>query len=103
MAIPLDNTPWGLVLGLYGYVFPLVLFAAWISIALWDLTRREELARGRRLTWMAVVLAVPFLGPVLYFAFGRTAIPRSTWLMLVVGGLVVYLGLAAAAALIAAG
>ncbi|HZM73929.1 MAG TPA: PLDc N-terminal domain-containing protein [Candidatus Polarisedimenticolia bacterium] len=103
MAIPLDNTPWGLVLGLYGYVFPLVLLAVWISIALWDLTRREDLTSRRRLTWIAVVLVVPFLGPVLYFALGRTAIPRSTWLMLVVGGLVVYLGLAAAAALLAAG
>jgi plastocyanin len=103
MAIPLDNTPWGLVLGLYGYVFPLVLLAAWISIALWDLTRREDLSSRRRLTWMAVVLVVPFVGPVLYFAFGRTAIPRSTWLMLIVGGLVVYVGLAAIAALIGAG
>jgi plastocyanin len=103
MAIPLDNTPWGLVLGLYGYVFPLMLLAAWLSIALWDLTRRDDLASRRRLTWMAVVLIVPFIGPVLYFALGRTAIPRATWLMLTLGGLVVYLLLAVVAALLGAG
>jgi len=85
------------LLGLYGYVFPLVLLAAWVAIALWDLARREGLTDRRRLGWMAVVLAVPFAGPVLYFGLGGSAVPRSARWFLVVGGLAIYLVVAALA------
>jgi len=103
LAIPLDNTPWGLLLGLYGYVFPLVLWAAWVAIALWDLVRREDLASRRRLAWMALVIAVPAVGPVLYLWLGGSAIDRAARLMLVVGGAVVYLALLVIAVLLGAG
>jgi hypothetical protein len=37
------------------------------------------------------VLASAFLGPLLYFAFGRSPIPRQLRLVPTAGGIVVYL------------
>ena len=49
----------------------------------------------------AAVIAVPVLGPVAYYAFGRSPIQGSLRLMLVVGGLVIYVALAALGVLLA--
>jgi len=96
LGIPLTSGL-GTILGLYGYVLPLVLYAAWVTISLWDLVRREELAAGRRLGWMTVVLVVPFLGPVLYLVAGGSPIDRAVRWFLLVGALAIYLAVAAAA------
>ena len=101
MGIPIATSWAGLLIGVYGYVLPLVLIAAWVTIALWDLLRRESLSQGRKLAWMAAILVVPFLGPILYFAFGRSPIPAAQRLMLVGGGLGVYLLFAVIGALAA--
>jgi plastocyanin len=94
-------TSWGaLLLGLYGYILPFVLYAAWVSISLWDLIRQEGEAISHRARWMAVVLLVPFLGPILYFAFGRSPIPKQLRVMLVAGGIGAYLFFAVLAALV---
>ncbi len=93
---------WPLLLSTYAYLLPLALYAAWISIALWDLVRRTDLSTAARVGWMAVILAVPLLGPVAYFAVGRSPIPGALRLMLVVGGLVVY-AVVAGLAFVAAG
>ena len=34
--------PFGVLIGLYGYLFPLMLYTAWVVLSLWDLARREE-------------------------------------------------------------
>jgi plastocyanin/uncharacterized membrane protein YhaH (DUF805 family) len=95
MGIPLG--PLGsTLLGLYAYVLPLALYAAWISIAMWDLIRRE-LSDRRRIGWMALVLAVPLIGPIAYFGLGGSAIPSAVRWFLVAGGLAIYLGIAALA------
>ena len=90
LGVPLTGGLMALI-GLYGYILPLVLYAAWVAISLWDLVRREELAAGTRYGWMTAVLLVPFLGPVLYLLAGRSPIPRGTRLFLVFGALAVYL------------
>jgi plastocyanin len=95
MGIPLG--PLGsTILGLYAYVLPLALYAAWISIALWDLIRRE-LSDRRRIGWMAIVLAIPLAGPVAYFAFGKSTISSAVRWFLVVGGIAIYLAVVALA------
>ena len=96
MGVPLTSTL-TTILGLYGYVFPLVLYAAWIAIAMWDLVRREEVSDRRRIGWMALVLAVPVIGPVAYFVAGGSGISRPVRWFLVLGGIVIYLGIAALA------
>jgi len=90
MGMPLAMSWWSLLIGLYGYVLPFVLYAAWVAIALWDLIRQESQPLSHRTRWMVVVLVVPFIGPLLYFAFGRSPIPRQLRLILTVGGIVVY-------------
>jgi hypothetical protein len=92
MGVPLIATSWwSLLLGLYGYILPFVLYASWVAIATWDLIRRDADAITERARWMAIVLLVPFVGPLLYFAFGRSTIPPQLRLMLTAGGVIAYL------------
>jgi hypothetical protein len=56
-------TWWRLLLATYAYLLPLVLYVAWVSIAIWDLIRQDEaVSNRRRMAWMAAVLVVPLLG-----------------------------------------
>ena len=92
MGVPLvASSWWTLLLGLYGYILPFVLYASWVAIAMWDLIRRESDSLPERARWMAVVLLVPFVGPLLYFALGRSAIPPQLRLVLTAGGVAAYL------------
>ncbi len=99
-GIPLATSWWGLILGLYAYVLPGFLYAAWVTIALWDLIRQESAPISFRARWMAIVILVPLLGPILYYAFGRSPIPKQLRLMLTLGGALVYLVVAALAAVL---
>jgi hypothetical protein len=80
----------GVFFGLYAYVLPLVLYTTWVVIAVWDLTKREDVSRGRQITWMAVILIIPFLGVLAYYLFGRSTIPVWQRWVLLGGGLAVY-------------
>ncbi|HEX6400354.1 MAG TPA: right-handed parallel beta-helix repeat-containing protein [Actinomycetota bacterium] len=92
MGVPLVATSWwSLLLGLYGYVLPFVLYATWVAVAMWDLIRRECDAISNRAGWMAVVLLVPFAGPLLYSGLGGSSIPVLLRLVLTAGGVVAYL------------
>lgn len=103
LGVSLDApTWWALLISTYAYVLPLILFASWVSIALWDLVRRDDLSTAKRLGWMAAILLVPFLGPVLYFVLGGSRIPGAVRAMLIAGGLGVYLLVAAGSFLISA-
>ncbi len=93
MGVPLGAIG-STLLGLYLYVLPLALYAAWIAIAGWDLIRRD-VSDGRRIGWMALVLAVPILGPIAYFTLGGSEISRPVRLFLVFGGILIYVGIAA--------
>jgi hypothetical protein len=85
--------------GLYAYFLPFVLYAAWVTIALWDLARSGR-SKGPVIGWSAVILLVPFLGVILYYVIGRSAIPAWQRWTLVAGGLGAYLVILAAGALI---
>ena len=102
LGFPLATSWWGLLLGLYAYALPLILYSAWVSIALWDLVRQEAVPNRTRLWWMIAVIAVPLFGPVAYFVWGRSPIQRSLRVMLVAGGLGIYVALAVLAVLIGA-
>jgi plastocyanin len=87
----LAASPWQLVFALYGYLLPFVLYAAWTSLAFWDLARRDDLGRGATLAWIAVVLLVPFLGVIAYHALGRPKLPGWLRAAVVGGGVAAYL------------
>lgn len=95
LGAPLATGFAGVLIGLYAYALPLILYSAWISIALWDLVRQDAVPNGVRIGWMAGVIAIPLLGPIAYYAFGRSPIQRSLRVMLVAGGLGIYVLLAA--------
>jgi hypothetical protein len=80
----------GVFFGLYAYVLPLVLYTSWVVLALWDLSRREDLGRGKAIGWMAAVLVVPFLGVLAYYIFGKSAIPIWQRWVFLAGGVAVY-------------
>jgi plastocyanin len=102
MGLPLLAIgPFGAVIGLYGYLFPLVLYTAWVVLAFWDLARREELSNGRRTAWTAAVLVVPLVGPLAYLMVGGSRIPAGMRWVLILGGLLMYLLLVAAGLLLA--
>jgi hypothetical protein len=76
----LASSAWQLVFGLYGCLLSLALFAARISLAIWDLARRDDLSRPAIVAWIVAVLDVPFAGGPLADLFAdlnrRTPDPR---------------------------
>ncbi|MGZ8565861.1 MAG: PLDc N-terminal domain-containing protein [Actinomycetota bacterium] len=99
MGMPIASSWWSLLLGLYAYLLPFVLYTSWVAVALWDLIRQESASMSHRARWMLVVLVVPFVGPLLYLGFGRSPIPRQLRLVLTAGGVVIYLAVVALSAL----
>jgi plastocyanin len=99
-GIPLATSWWALLIGLYGYALPGFVYASWLTIALWDLIRQESQPISFRARWMAIVILVPFAGPLLYFGFGGSPIPRQLRLLLTVGGIGACLLIAAVAAVL---
>ncbi len=79
------------LLGLYAELLPVAIYAAWLSLGFWDLARNQKLSNTARLIWMVVLVAVPILGPIAYYFFGRSELSRSFRVMFVVGAPLLYL------------
>src|SRR5215213_3408322 len=67
---------WEVLIGLYAYARPLILYSAWVSIALWDLVRQEVVRTGRGSGGWSRRSRCRCSGPVAYFAFGGSSIGR---------------------------
>ncbi len=89
-GMPLAAGFWPGLFSLYGYYLPFILLAAWVTLSLWDIVRREDLEGAGALAWMAVVLVVPFLGALAYLFVGGSEIPLGQRLMIVVGGFLAF-------------
>lgn len=76
-----------ILMSLYGYFLPVMLYAAWSTLAFWDLGRREVLSKGAVLGWVLVILLIPFVGALAYHVVGGSQIPRSLRAAVVGGGL----------------
>ncbi|HSJ35252.1 MAG TPA: right-handed parallel beta-helix repeat-containing protein [Acidimicrobiia bacterium] len=90
----------GIFFGLYAYLLPFALYAAWVGLALWDLARRDDLVKGAIIGWTAAILLVPFLGVIIYHLFSRSPIPRWQRITYVLGGLAAYLVILGVGALV---
>lgn len=77
-------------IGLYAYVLPLVLFAAWVVIALSEIIKRDDLGKRAGIAWMFAILIIPFLGAIAYYIFGKSQIPLAYRWVLLAGGMAVY-------------
>ncbi len=81
----------GALVGLYAYVLPLVLYAAWVVIAIWEIIgKREDMSTAVELVWILAILIVPFLGVLAYYIFGKSQIPASHRWVLLAGGVGAY-------------
>jgi hypothetical protein len=91
MGVTFASTIGG-ILGLYSYVLPLVLYAAWVVIAVWEIiTRRDDLGRGAGIGWIIAILVVPFLGVLAYYILGKSQISAAYRWVLLAGGMGAYL------------
>jgi hypothetical protein len=73
------------LLALFGNFLFFALYAAWVSIALWEIAHRDDLSDRARLGWGALVVAVPIIGPIVYYFAGKSKLTRNVRLGLVVG------------------
>lgn len=87
---------WVMGFGLYVYLLPFMLYTCWVTVAVWDLMRRDDRSMSFKLGWLAAVLLLPLVGPVAYYAAGRSAIPGLLRWGLIGGGSVLYVALALA-------
>jgi hypothetical protein len=79
-----------MLLGLYGFLLPLVLYVVWSALALWDIGRRTELRTGAVWGWALAIFAVPALGAAAYLLVGSAQISRQLKLATVAGGVAAY-------------
>lgn len=81
--IPLPSAL-SILLSLYGYLLPIMLYAAWSALAFVDLGRRQT-SQAVAIGWIAAIILVPFLGALAYHVVGGSTVPK-TFRGLVVGG-----------------
>lgn len=94
--MPLSTAPShpGLLLmlvGLYAYLLPLLIYVLWTTLALWDLGRRADLMAGRRWTWTGIVYVLPFAGAAAYLLAAAPGLPGRLKGLAIGGALGVYL------------
>lgn len=88
MFQPLGFTGYSIVqllLSFYGNALLFALYAAWLTVAFIELGQRQDLSGGRKLGWGVAVLAVPILGPILYYFLGGSKLSTRFKLALIVG------------------
>lgn len=90
-SIPVPPSTAQLLLGLYGYLLPILLYVLWSTLALWDLGRRPDVRPALVWGWAFAVFLLPFIGPAAYLLFGERVLSRPLRLASVGGGLAVYL------------
>ena len=87
-----EPTLWTFIFSVWAYFLPLALVGAWIALAIWDMVRRQdEMSRTAMIIWFFVILLIPIVGVILYFAFGGSSIPGWIRGLVVGGGIAAYL------------
>lgn len=79
-----------MLLALYGYLLPLLLYVVWSTLSLWDLGRREGLSTGAVWLWALAIFLLPFVGALAYLLIGGAQLGVRTRLVAVGGGAAIY-------------
>jgi hypothetical protein len=79
-----------MILGLYAYLLPMLLYVLWSTLALWDLGRRDELPAAKAWAWALAIFVLPFVAALGYLLFGATRL-ASRVKILAIGGAAAYL------------
>ena len=88
MFQPLGFTGYSVVqilLSFYGNALFFALYAAWLAVAFVELGQRQELSAGKKLGWGVLVLAVPIIGPIIYYFAGGSKLSARFKLALIIG------------------
>jgi Phospholipase_D-nuclease N-terminal len=88
-----------MILGLYAYLLPLLLYVLWSTLALWDMGRREELSTAAVWLWALSIFTLPFVAPLGYLFFGGAKLAPRVKLLALGGGAAYLLTLAAGASI----
>ncbi len=88
-----------MLLGLYAYLLPLLLYVLWSTLALWDLGRREQLAVPVVWIWAVLIFVLPFVGALGYLLFGGARLAPRVRLLALGGGAAYFVVLALGAAI----
>jgi hypothetical protein len=80
-----------MLLALYGYLLPLLLYVVWSTLALWDLGRREGMSSGAVWLWALAIFLLPFVGALAYLLVGGARLVMRTRLVAVGGGAAIYI------------
>ena len=91
---------WQLLFQLYGYLMPFVLYAAWAALAIKDIDSNDRVKGKGKYMWLAIVYLVPFYGVLISHLAGPSAISRSTKIAAIGGGLISYIAILVAGAVI---
>ena len=75
-----------MILGLYAFLLPLLLYVLWTTLALWDLGRRAETTATATWVWVFLILALPFLGALAYLFLSGTQLTARIKLIALGGG-----------------
>jgi hypothetical protein len=75
-----------MLLGLYAYLLPLLLYVLWSTLALWDLGRREDLGGAALWIWAFLIFALPFIAALGYLFFGGARLAPRVRLLALGGG-----------------
>jgi len=79
-----------MLLGLYAYLLPTLLYVLWSTLALWDLGRRGEAGRGFTWGWTLAIFLLPFVGAIAYLLLGGGQISQRSRIIAVGGGAAAY-------------
>lgn len=79
-----------MLLGLYGYLLPMLLYVVWSTLALWDLGRRENMPTASVWLWAFAIFLLPFVGALAYLLMGGAQLGSRTRLVAVGGGAAIY-------------
>lgn len=87
-----------MILGLYAFLLPLLLYAVWTTLALWDLGRRADATALGAWIWAFLIFALPFVGALAYLFLSASHLAPRIKLIALGGGaayaLVLVLGFA---------
>ena len=75
-----------MILGLYAFLLPLLLYVLWTTLAFWDLGRRSEATAAATWVWVFLILALPFLGALAYLFLSGTQLTSRIKLIALGGG-----------------
>ena len=73
------------LLTLYGNLLLFALYATWLAVGFVELGQRSDLTSRARLGWGAALVAVPVIGPILYYFAGGSKLSRGFRISLTVG------------------